>query len=250
VAERYVYADVDDVYAAAAEHIAASAARALAERGRFVVVLAGGATPRGVYRRLARRSWDELDWEAIHLFWGDERCVPPRHPESNYGMAAGSLLEHVSLPPGNLHRIRGEESAEQAASRYDAELAAFFGASTPVALGTCPAFDLVLLGLGADGHTASLFPGSPALNARSWATAARAPDGAAVAERVTLTLPAINTARECVFLATGAVKAETVRRVLGNGTADIERANLPAARVRARCATRWFLDAAAASAIS
>jgi len=250
VIEPRIYGEADDLYAAAAEHIAAAAARAIVERGRFLLVLAGGSTPHGVYRHLARRDWDDTDWEGIHLFWGDERCVSPQHPESNYGMAAGSLLQHVSLPPANRHRIRGEESAERAAARYDADLAAFFGATTPEGVGARAAFDLVLLGLGADGHTASLFPGSTALDARGWAVAARAPAGAAVAQRVTLTLSAINTARECVFLATGAVKAQAVRRVLGNGTADVERHELPAARVRPRGTTQWFLDAAAASAIS
>lgn len=245
--ETLVHETAAALYAAAAGHITAAAARAVAERGRFLLVLAGGTTPRGVYEQLASRHADRLDWQRVRLFWGDERCVPPDHPESNYGMAAAALLEHVPIPPGNLHRIHGEEPAERAAARYDAELAEFFRAATPEELGDKPAFDLVLLGIGADGHTASLFPRSPALEATGWAVAARAPDSAAAAERVTLTLPAINASRECLLLVTGAAKRQVAQQVLrppsGSGHGD---SVLPAALVRPRRRSFWFFDAAAA----
>lgn len=242
-----VFDDTSGLYTAAAAHIAAAADEALARRGRFLLVLTGGSTPRGVYERLASREWGLDDLRRIHFFWGDERCVPPHHPESNYGMAAASLLRHLTIPSGNLHRIRGEDPAETAAARYDAELADFFGRASPGASDdNDPAFDLVLHGLGADGHTASLFPDSPALEANGWAVATVAPDSAEIAHRVTLTLPALNAAREGLFLVSGASKRHAVRLVLGERGANHEASLLPAARVAPRGPNRWFLDAAAA----
>jgi 6-phosphogluconolactonase len=240
------FGDAAAVFDAAAELIAEAAESAIAERGRFLLVLAGGGTPRGAYEQLARRFGDRLDWKRIHLFWGDERCVPPEDAVSNYGMAADSLLRHVRIPGANVHRIRGEESVQRAAALYEAELAAFFGAATPGALDAGDGFDLVLLWIGDDGHTASLFPDSPALRATGWATGAQAPSGAPVRDRVTLTFPAINSTRECVFLITGAGKQDAVRRALGPNTGTSGDVELPAAGVRARNRTIWLLDAGAA----
>jgi 6-phosphogluconolactonase len=245
-----VFDDTSGLYTAAAAHIAAAAEHALATRGHFLLVLAGGSTPRGAYECLASRKWGEGALHRIHLFWGDERCVPPDHPESNYGMAAASLLRHLTIPSGNVHRIPGEDAAETAAARYDAELAEFFGRATPGASDdTDPVFDLVLLGLGVDGHTASLFPDSPALEAKGWAVATVAPDSAEIAHRVTLTLPALNAARECLFLVSGASKRHAVRLVLGAKRANHEACLLPAARVAPRGPSRWFVDAAAAEGL-
>ena len=242
-----VFDDAEKLNVAAAEHIFDAATDAVAERGRFLLVLAGGGTPRGVYAQLASHSAAKIDWERVHVFWGDERCVAPDHPESNYRMAAESLLRWVDLPATNVHRIRGEESPESAAMMYDRELAEFFRVATPAHLGPEPAFDLVLLGVGEDGHTASLFPGSPALAATGWAASARAPESAAVAGRVTLTRPAIGAARECLFLVTGAGKRHVVQQILS--PADGEGGGsplLPAALVSPRGRSLWFLDAAAA----
>lgn len=245
-----VFDDTSGLYTSAAAHIVAAADDALARRGRFLLVLAGGSTPRGAYERLASREWGEDDLHRIHLFWGDERCVPPHHTESNYGMAAASLLRHLTIPSGNVHRIRGEDPAETAAARYDTELAEFFGRATPGASDdTVPAFDLVLLGLGTDGHTASLFPDSPALEAKGWAAATVAPNSAEIAHRVSLTLPALNAARECLFLVSGASKRHAVRLVLGETGANHEASLLPAACVAPRGPNRWFLDAAAAEGL-
>lgn len=243
-----VFDSTEKLDAAAAEHIAAAAISAVEERGRFLLVLAGGETPRGVYARLGLECAERVDWKRVHVFWGDERCVAPDHPHSNYSMAAESLLRWVNLPASNVNRIRGEEPPERAAMMYDRELAEFFRAPAPADLRSASAFDLVLLGVGEDGHTASLFPGSPALAATSWAAPARAPASAAVAGRVTLTLPAINASRECLFLVIGAAKRHVVQRILSSSP-DAEDGGsplLPAARVRPRGRSVWFLDAESA----
>lgn len=243
-----VFESAEKLNAAAAEHIIEAAIGAVEERGRFLLVLAGGETPRGVYAQLASGRAGEIDWKRVHVFWGDERCVAPDHAQSNYGMANESLLRWVDLPAANVHRIRGEEPPESAAVMYDRELAEFFRAATPAHLGSEPAFDLLLLGVGDDGHTASLFPGSPALAATGWAAPARAPESAAIAERVTLTLPALSAARECLFLVAGAAKQHVVQRILWP-SADAEDEGsplLPAARVRPQGRSLWFLDAEAA----
>lgn len=247
--EIHVFDELAALNAAAAEYIAGAASRAIAERGRFLLVLAGGATPLGVYARLASQAAGRIDWTRVDLFWGDERCVPPGHDESNYGSAATTLLGEIPVPLQRVYRIRGEQSAVSAAAEYDDALAAFFGAMTPAGLGDDTAFDLVLLGIGGDGHTASLFPGSPALDAESWATPAHAP-ASEISERVTLTLSAINASRECMILVTGEAKRQVVSQVLRPRTpADGSQALLPAARIQPREQSMWLLDAAAAGAL-
>lgn len=197
--------------------------------GNFSLALAGGATPRELYAVLGRDPFAAaMPWDRVHLFWGDERAVPQDNEHSNYPLAAPLL---PLIPDKQVHRVRGELGAEQAAADYAAALEAQFGGA--------PAFDLVLLGLGGDGHTASLFPGSPALEADSYVAPAPAPDADPRVERVTLTLPALNAARRVAFLVTGRAKAAMVKRVL-----DGE--DLPAARVRPRDELLWFLDKAAA----
>lgn len=175
--------------------------------GRFAVALAGGRTPRAVYRRLATTHRAAVPWEGVHLFWGDERYVPPDHPESNYRMARDALLDHVSIPAGNVHPFRTElAEPEEAARAYEQTLRQFFG-------DRWPRFDLVLLGLGTDGHVASLFPGSPALNERDrLAVHVQGPKPPRL--RLTLTLPAINRAAHVHFLVVGASKAEALQRTL------------------------------------
>jgi 6-phosphogluconolactonase len=205
MAEIQVYPDAAGLARAAAERFVTLAAEAIAERGRFLVALAGGSTPRLTYKLLASGDFTaRIDWPRVHVFWGDERCVPPDHPESNYRMARETLLDGIAIPPQNVHRIRGELPPERAAEAYQGELERF--------LGPDGRFDLILLGMGTDGHTASLFPGTPALEDRgSLAVAAyieRLP-----AWRVTLTLRVINASRHVVFLVMGAAKASALRRV-------------------------------------
>lgn len=243
-----VFPDTGALADAAADHVAACAEDALRERGRFLLVLAGGTTPSGVYRRLGSLQPARIDWGHVHLFWGDERCVPPDDPRSNYAMVVRSLLSAVSVPVGHVHRIRGEAAPDQAAAAYDRDLAQFFGVPAPSGLGHAPAFDMALLGIGEDGHTASLFPDSPALDATGWAVATRAPVSADVRDRVSLTLPALDASRECLILAAGEEKREIVERAMEQQRSQrgVETI-LPAARVRARRRTTWYLDAAAAA---
>jgi 6-phosphogluconolactonase len=205
-------------------------------QGRFTVVLVGGSTPRQLYTRLAVAK---VNWENIHFFWGDERCVPPSHVESNYRMANEALLSHIPILGGNIHRIQGEFPAEEAAQKYEEELRRFFGGATP-------RFNLVLLGLGMDGHTASLFPGAPATREKKYWVAAvhhRVPPLPLV-DRVTLTFPVLNAAANVLFLVSGAEKAETLAQVL-HGPSQPDQ--LPAQEVRPINGTvRWFVDQAAA----
>ncbi len=209
----------------AAEELAGLAAKAIAQRGKFRLALAGGNTPRMLYERLAQAPYpDQIDWAAVEIFFGDERCVPPDHPDSNFRMANESLLGRVSIPPEQIHRMRGEIEPAMAARAYEAELKAAFGNAQP-------AFDLLLLGLGEDGHTASLFPGSTALSHKKhWVTAVehhRPPPP--LVTRISLTLPALNAAREVWFLVSGAGKANILRRVLEpEGETDL----LPAQQVQ------------------
>jgi len=179
---------------------------ALRSRDQFTVALAGGSTPRQLYSLLTEKR---LDWERLHFFWGDERCVPPDHANSNFRMADEVLLSHVPIPAENIHRIHGELPAEEAALDYEDELRHFFRYQTP-------RFDLILLGLGSDGHTASLFPGTPAVREKvRWVVGVdhRSPPPPLV-NRVTLTPPALNAAANIIFLVSGTEKAERLAEVL------------------------------------
>jgi len=223
---------------AAAREIAAAARQAVEEQGRFAWALSGGSTPRGLFRLLASEAWrDRMPWPAIHFFWGDERHVPPDHPESNFRMAREAMLDAVPVPPENIHRIRAEEpDAQRAAAEYEATLRSFFN-SVPE---DWPRFDLILLGLGQDGHTASLFPGSPAVHERErlvvapWVESQRT-------FRITLTPPVLNHARRAIFLVAGEDKAEALHEVI-QGESDPDR--YPAQVVKGNCS--WMVDRAAA----
>lgn len=242
----------DDLMRAAAERIAQLAERAISARGRFDWALAGGKTPEQLYRLLAQPPYAfahgaaaataaaaRIDWSRVHFFWSDERCVPPDHVDSNYRMARESLLDQVRPPEAHVHRLRGEQPPSLEASRYERELPSG---------GAPPRLDLILLGMGADGHTASLFPGDPALAERArWVTSARA-EGPGVA-RLTFTLPLINAARAVLFLVAGKDKAQTLATVLGRAGASAAATEaLPAQRVQpADGELEWFLDAEAAA---
>ncbi len=221
----------------AAEEFVRLAGEALRTGSRFTVALAGGSTPQRMYIRLAGA---QVDWRGVHVFWGDERCVPPGHSDSNYRMADEALLSQVIIPTGNIHRIPGELPAEEAAQEYEEELHRFFGNTTP-------RFDLVLLGLGGDGHTASLFSGTPALLEKErWVAAvSHSVPPPPLVDRVTLTLPVLNAAAQVIFLVSGADKAERLAQVLyGPSQPDL----LLAQAVKpVNGAVRWLVDQAAAA---
>jgi 6-phosphogluconolactonase len=242
--EAVVLADAPALAASAARRFSALADEAIATRGRFAVALAGGSTPAGLYRLLAGPPYaGEIDWSRMLVFFGDERCVPPEHPDSNYRMARETLLDHV--PVASVHRIRGEDPPDVAAGACERELrAAFATPSGPPRPGRGACFDLVLLGMGDNGHTASLFPRSPALHERErWAVAARV--DAQPPLRITITVPVINAAAEVVILVAGADKAPMLRRVL-RAPADPE--ELPVQLVAPSAGRlRWLVDAAAAA---
>jgi 6-phosphogluconolactonase len=226
---------------AAAEEVAGAASRAVTARGAFTLALAGGSTPRRAYELLADPGAPfrgRIAWDRTHVFFGDERPVPPDHPDSNDRMAREALLEHVAV--ASVHRIRAEEPA--AAEAYEAELRRFFGIAPG---GAPPRLDLVLLGLGPDGHTASLFPGSAALDEGArWVVSPFVPRLGT--RRTTLTLPVLDRARAVVFLVSGAEKAAALARVLApEPGAEL----LPAARVQPEGGALWIVDEAAASGL-
>jgi 6-phosphogluconolactonase len=228
-----------DLAEAAADRIVELARNAIRRRGRFALALSGGSTPRLIYPLLAASPRvDAVDWSRVHLFWGDERAVPPDHPESNYGLARELLLDHLPrLRPSLVHRMPADAAdREAAATSYARTIGRLFGSPASER----PRLDLIWLGMGPDGHTASLFPGATTLAARdSLVVPAQAPAGMAVQDRMTFTLPLINASRAVLFVVAGADKAAAVRSVL-DGSRE-----LPASRVRAR-STLWLLDAQAA----
>jgi 6-phosphogluconolactonase len=223
--------DSDGLYAQAAAHIDRAGAAAIAERGVFHLALSGGQTPLPAYLRLT--SSMALDWGRIHVYWSDERCVPPSDMRSNYRAASDALLRHVTIPSENIHRIDGKMPPIDAAEAYEATLRRSLR-------DVGGRLDLVLLGIGSDGHTASLFPGDPALRERDrWVAAVNAP--AEPPWRVTMTLPLINAAQDVLFLVTGGEKAEAVRAIIAGDP-------LPASFVRPTDGTAGLLvDTAAAS---
>lgn len=236
----------DALMHAAAELWVAAAASAIGASGRFAVALSGGATPQRLYRLLATHPYASgVDWSRVHAFWGDERGVPPDDPASNYRMAHEALLAAVPIPAENVHRIRGEDEPAAAAAAYERDLRETFATPDgPPRLSPGSRFDLVLLGLGEDGHTASLFPGAAAL--REPARWVRAVHPAAVpTARVTLTPAVINAAAEVVFLVSGGAKAATLRRVR-EGPYQLDA--LPAQIIAPRAGRlRWLVDADAAA---
>jgi 6-phosphogluconolactonase len=232
---RRVLADLESLSRAAAELVTHTAADAIAARHRFVIALAGGRTPRRLYQML---NSTDIDWPHVHVFWGDERCVPPDDDDSNYVMARQTLLDRVDVPPAQVHRAPAEVAPPERAARLYAE--AIHGA-----LGETPIFDLVLLGVGADGHTASLFPGSPALTSDDIVAAAVAPPNVQPRHRITLTLRALAESRRILFLAAGAEKRAALTTIF-DSQREASARTLPAALVVARDEIVWFIDRAAA----
>ncbi len=238
-----IFSDKNELVRAEAERMVTLATEAIRTRGRCLVALSGGSTPQPLYELLATTPYSpRIDWSRMHLFWGDERCVPPEHPDSNYRMTREALIDRVPLPPENVHRIHGEDPPEQAAQAYERVLREFFGTGdTPER-----SFDIVLLGMGRDGHTASLFPGSDATTeSRRWARAVHVKQPRD-AWRVTLTAIVLNAAADVTFLVAGADKALRLRQVL-EAEAELEsRPTLPAELVRPVNGTlHWMVDSAA-----
>lgn len=228
-----IHEDVRELASAAARLFVEEAREAIGRSDRFAVALAGGSTPKATYELLASEyaSPSDLDWGRVHVFFGDERTVGPDHEDSNYRMAKGALLSRV--PVGSVHRMRGELAPPEAAALYEEELADFFGGP--------PRLDLVMLGIGDDGHTASLFPRTPALDVRDrWVV--ENPVEKLGTTRLTLTAPAINAATRVVFLVAGEGKAEALKEIL-QGDADPQ--DYPAKLIKPTNGPDWMIDRAA-----
>jgi 6-phosphogluconolactonase len=224
--------DLADLVWRAGEVFVTESKAAIAANGAFHVALSGGSTPLPLYALLALPEWAaRVDWSRVHIYWGDERCVPPDHPDSNYRLAHDALLAQVPIPAANIHRIRGEIDPAQAAEEYAHEIDGV-------------RFDLILLGMGDDGHTASLFPGSPAIHEEMRRVMAQYVERLGV-WRITLTPAAINDAAHVLFMVSGAGKAERLREVLrGPYRPD----SLPAQVVRPkRGRLDWLVDRDAAA---
>jgi 6-phosphogluconolactonase len=240
--EVQILEDAESLAGFAADQLIQVAKDSIPARGWFTIGLAGGSTPRLLYALLTQPARiAQIDWSRVQVFWGDERCVPPDDTESNYLMARQALLDHVPLPAENVHRIFGELAPEQAARKVELELRQVFPGMT------LPRFDLVLLGLGEDGHTASLFPGSPALDETGrWVVPVEhAVPPAPLVTRISLTLPVINSADYVLFLVSGLGKAGILSRVLQNfHRSDL----LPAQRVQPdHGRLLWAVDSMAAA---
>jgi 6-phosphogluconolactonase len=227
--------DLESLNQEAARRLVSALAQAEKE-GQMVfrLALAGGSTPRCLYQLLASQEFrTQIPWERLHFFWGDERVVPHDHPQSNYRMAREALLKHVPVPRENIHPVSTQASLEDTAQTYERELREHFGRGVP-------AFDLVLLGMGPDGHTASLFPASAALKERERLVVAHRVEGKGL-DRITLTLPVLNQARRIFFLVTGKSKATTLRAAIAGG------GPLPVQQIAPRKGELvWLVDTAAA----
>jgi 6-phosphogluconolactonase len=235
-----VFVDVNELSLRAAEAAVRLINDSVRVQGRFSVALAGGSTPRSLYHLLASQFRDQIPWTKVHLFWGDERFVPPDDPQSNYRMAREALLDHVPCPAGNVHPMPTHFSEpELGAKDYEKTLRAYFSKEWP-------RFDLVLLGMGEEGHTASLFPRSSALEEKKrWVIPVNAP--AEPPLRLTLTLPVLTHATNIHFLVAGSTKAEALHQVL-TGSPDPK--NYPAAGVRPVQGTViWWVDRQAAALV-
>jgi 6-phosphogluconolactonase len=229
----HVYPSVREASVAAAEFFVEAACQAVKANGRFCVALSGGNSPRKTYELLARHPYSRrVSWKETHVFWGDERFVPQNSPLSNAGMALSVLLRRVRIPPSQVHPMPVDLPPRQAANKYEKLLRRFFGSRAP-------RFDLILLGLGENGHTASLFPHTDVLRIRKrWVASVYSPEQKMY--RLTLTAPLINQARQVIFLVFGTEKTEAVHRVLEGRRRPSE---YPAQLIRPKNGRLfWFLD--------
>jgi 6-phosphogluconolactonase len=236
----HVYADAHEAARAGAQAFVAQARAAADARGRFTVALSGGTAPREMYSLYAREPYaSQVPWDRVHLFWGDDRCVPPMHPRSNYAMAWDAFIRHVPIPPQNVHRIAGELPPAEGAAQYRDELASVFGPGIP-------RFDVIHLGVGPDAHTCSLYPFDPLLRERE-STVEPALNRELGEPRVTFTVPVVNAAARVEMFAVGAGKAQVAWQVL-RGPLDPFR--LPAQLVDPVGDYVWLVDEAAAARLS
>lgn len=237
-----VFYDDESLYQAVGRYWQAAAEDAVRERGSFHVALAGGNTPKGLYQCLAQANWCErLPWQQTHVYFGDERCVPQDHPDSNYNMARQALLMHVPLPPMQVYPMYDPaHNVYYNAEAYDSLLRQ----RLPGAVNKQPAFDLILLGLGPDGHTASLFPGTAILEENQRVAAAVYVESKE-AWRISLTIPAINAARKVAVLVTGTGKAEIMHAI-----ETAQEAHFPVQCIDPEGQLDWFVDREAASLMS
>ena len=245
VPELRIFENGEELAREAADFVVWSGEQAVKSAGAFRLALSGGATPTALYTLLAGSALaNRLEWLRVALFFGDERCVPPDHADSNFRMANDTLLKPLKIPQDRVFRMRGEDEPEQAARQYEGSIRKEFSASAPA----WPRFDVILLGLGDDGHTASLFPGTPALNERQRLVVPnQAPQG--TRQRLTFTVPLINQAHAVVFLVSGKSKAAALKAVLEDRTADGSR--VPARLVQPEQGRLiWFLDRAAAAELT
>ncbi|QJB55639.1 6-phosphogluconolactonase [Pseudodesulfovibrio sp. zrk46] len=237
----YVFQDAAGVSMAAAELMLERAQQAVEEHGRFVLALSGGSTPGLLFELLAEEPFrDVFPWEKTFVFWGDDRAVGPEHEWSNYLMAHKKLLSVVPVPESQVFRIQGELGAVRATEVMSADLESVFGTDG------IPRFDFLLQGIGGDGHTASLFPGTDALDAQGWVAPVIAPPANPAVDRVTLTFPVLNAARLALFLVVGQGKKDVFNEILSDPEAG---SRYPAARVESE-ETLWFVDEAALGVLS
>jgi len=234
-----IFVSTPALFHAAAEKIVDCLQRQIQANGAASLALSGGTTPRGVYELLGSEAYrNRIGWEKVHLFWGDERCVGPTMPESNYRMANEALIRQIAIPSANVHRIRGEAQPAAAARDYETEIRRFFGLKE----GDFPRFTLVLLGLGEDGHTASLFPGTSVLHEQR-KIVSEVDVASIAASRITLSLPAINNSSTVLLLVAGRSKAGILREVF-DGTEE----RFPAQRIDPTSGQLfWLVDRDAAS---
>lgn len=205
--EFFIFSDLEELSHMAASFLACIARNAIDLNGRFTLALSGGSTPKRLYYLLGTEYSEKVRWDGVEVFWVDERCVPPEHEDSNYEGVRDLLLSKVDIKAQNIHRIRGEMEPAKGALRYEEELRGRFG---PAGL---PVFDLVILGVGQDGHTASLFPGSDSLKETGRLAVPVRPEGLEKTERITLTLPVLNNAAHLLFLAAGPSKADVIAAI-------------------------------------
>lgn len=236
-----IFVDAEALAAAAAEYWMEMYRDACAARTIFQVALSGGSTPKRLYQMLAASArLTAIDWSRVHVYFGDERAVPPEHADSNYRMVREALLDHIAIPAENVHRMHAApERIEQDADEYAAVLHEYL----PRNMAGTPVFDLILLGMGADGHTCSLFPDTPILDERARSVAAvhvQRLDS----WRLSLTFPVLDAARHLLFLVTGSDKAKRLRQVCRDATPPA-----PVQRIRPRGIVDWYLDRAAAAEI-
>ncbi|MBI5777605.1 MAG: 6-phosphogluconolactonase [Nitrospirae bacterium] len=244
-AELRILENGEELAREAADFVVWAGEQAIQSAGNFRLALSGGSTPKALYALLAGTGLvKRLDWRRVAVFFGDERCVPPEHADSNFRMANETLIKPLDIPQDRIFRMHGEDEPDQAARRYEESLRKEFGAPAPA----WPRFDLILLGLGDDGHTASLFPGTPALSEQKRLVVPNpAPQGAK--QRLTFTVPLINQAQTVVFLVSGKSKAPALKAVLEDRTAD--NAKFPAKLIQPEKGRLiWFLDHAAAAELT